>query len=130
MPRPSCGRIYHLVDDGEEIAIGDMKLRFLSSPGHTPGQGCYYDHQDIIVGDTLFAASVGRTDFPFSDPALAKKSLARLLDLPGHLRVHSGHGPVTTLGAELKSNPFLAFLRGRTGTGSRQGPAQGQGAHS
>ncbi|TPV94172.1 MAG: MBL fold metallo-hydrolase, partial [Myxococcales bacterium FL481] len=92
-----CGRIDHFVDDGDEIPIGETTVRFLSTPGHTPGQGCYYDDQDIIVGDTLFAGSVGRTDFPLSDPALARASLTRLMALPGHLRVHSGHGPVTTL---------------------------------
>jgi glyoxylase-like metal-dependent hydrolase (beta-lactamase superfamily II) len=106
-----CGRIDHYVDDGDEISVGETKLRFISTPGHTPGQGCYYDDEDIIVGDTLFSGSIGRTDFPFSDPALMKKSLRHLLELPGHLRVHSGHGPVTTLEAELESNPFLAFLR-------------------
>lgn len=106
-----CGRIDHLLDDGDQVQLGETTLRFLSTPGHTPGQGCFYDDHDIIVGDTLFAGSVGRTDFPMSDPALAKRSLRRLLELPGHLRVHSGHGPVTTLEAELASNPFLGFLR-------------------
>jgi len=83
----------------------------LATPGHTPGQGCYHDDADIIVGDTLFAGSVGRTDFPMSDPDLARRSLRRLFELPGELRVHSGHGPVTTLATELRSNPFLGFLR-------------------
>lgn len=115
-----CGRVDHLVEDGDEICIGETKLRFISTPGHTPGQGCYYDDEDIIVGDTLFAGSIGRTDFPMSDPALMKRSLRKLLALPGHLRVHSGHGPVTTLDAEMRSNPFLAFLRAERGGG---GPA-------
>jgi glyoxylase-like metal-dependent hydrolase (beta-lactamase superfamily II) len=106
-----CGRIDHLLDDGDSVQIGELELRFLSTPGHTPGQGCYYDDSDIIVGDTVFAGSVGRTDFPMSDPDLARASLRRLFELPGHLRVHSGHGPVTTLEAELKTNPFLGFLR-------------------
>jgi len=106
-----CGRIDHYLDDGDTVSLGTLTLSFLSTPGHTPGQGCYYDQDDIIVGDTLFAGSVGRTDFPGSDPALAKKSLTRLLALPGHLRVHSGHGPVTTLAHELSTNPFLDFLR-------------------
>lgn len=106
-----CGRIDHLLDDGDSVTIGALELRFLATPGHTPGQGCYYDDHDIIVGDTLFAGSVGRTDFPMSDPGLARRSLRRLLELPGQLRVHSGHGPVTTLDAELRSNPFLGFLR-------------------
>lgn len=106
-----CGRVDHLIDDGDTVMVGETRLRFISTPGHTPGQGCFYDDEDIIVGDTLFAGSVGRTDFPMSDPALAKESLRRLLDLPGHLRVHSGHGPVTTLERERASNPFLSFLR-------------------
>lgn len=112
-----CGRIDHLLDDGDRVQIGELELRFLATPGHTPGQGCYYDDDDIIVGDTLFAGSVGRTDFPMSDPDLARHSLRRLFDLPGHLRVHSGHGPVTTLAAELRSNPFLGFLRIGRGIG-------------
>lgn len=106
-----CGRIDHWLDDGDTVRIGELELRFLATPGHTPGQGCYHDDQDIVVGDTLFAGSVGRTDFPLSNPDLARRSLRRLFELPGTLRVHSGHGPVTTLAAELKSNPFLGFLR-------------------
>ncbi len=106
-----CGRIDHLIDDGAKVRVGELELEFVATPGHTPGQGCYRDDQDIIVGDTLFAGSVGRTDFPLSDPDLARKSLRRLFELPGHLRVHSGHGPVTTLATELASNPFLGFLR-------------------
>lgn len=107
----SCGRIDQELDDGDTVKIGELELKFISTPGHTPGQGCYYDDQDILVGDTLFAGSVGRTDFPLSDPALARESLRRLMALPGHLRVHSGHGPVTTLARELQDNPHLAFLR-------------------
>lgn len=106
-----CGRIDHWLDDGDVVKIGALELRFLATPGHTPGQGCYHDDHDIVVGDTLFAGSVGRTDFPLSDPTLARRSLRRLFELPGELRVHSGHGPVTTLAAELRSNPFLGFLR-------------------
>lgn len=49
-------RIDHLVEDGDEIQLGNTTLRFISTPGHTPGQGCYYDEQDIFVGDTLFMA--------------------------------------------------------------------------
>lgn len=114
LDRP-CGRVDHLVEDGDEITIGSAKLRFISTPGHTPGMGCYYDDRDIFVGDTLFAGSIGRTDFPMSDPLLMKESLRRLFELPLHLRVHSGHGPVTTLLEELNTNPFLGFLREERG---------------
>ena len=101
-----CGRIDHEIEDGFSVQLGDTTLRFLSTPGHTPGQGCWYDEHDIIVGDTIFAGSIGRTDFPLSDPKLMVESLRRLFDLPHHLRVHSGHGPMTTLAQELKTNPF------------------------
>lgn len=114
LDRP-CGRIDHHVEDGDAIRLGETTLRFLSTPGHTPGQGCYFDDHDILVGDTLFAGSIGRTDFPMSDPRRAVESLRRLLALPGHLRVHSGHGPVTTLEEELRENPFLGYLRKERG---------------
>jgi len=119
--RPS-GRIDREVRDGDTLELGgELRFRFLSTPGHTPGQGCYYDDTYIFVGDTLFAGSVGRTDFPMSDPALMQVSLRRLLDLPGHLIVCSGHGPVTTLEQELKSNPFLGDLRRERGLAEPSG---------
>lgn len=110
-----CGRIDRWIDDGDTVELGETTLRFLSTPGHTPGQGCYFDDHDILVGDTLFAGSIGRTDFPLSDPKVMVESLRRLMDLPGPLRVHSGHGPVTTLAAELKDNPFLGYIRREKG---------------
>lgn len=106
-----CGRIDHYVDDGDEIQLGDTTLKFISTPGHTPGQGCYYDAEDIFVGDTIFAGSIGRYDLPMGDAEITQQSLQKLMALPGHLRVHSGHGPVTTLAHELQTNPYLQFLR-------------------
>ena len=106
-----CGRIDYEIDDGDSVQLGETKLHFISTPGHTPGQGCWYDENDIIVGDTLFAGSIGRTDFPLSDPALMVDSLRRLMNLPLHLTVHSGHGPITTLDVELKTNPYLGYIR-------------------
>lgn len=110
MNRP-CGRIDHWLDDGDTIQLGETTLRFISTPGHTPGQGCYYDDKDIFVGDTLFAGSVGRTDLPMGNAQMMQASLAKLMQLPEQLRVHSGHGPVTNLAQERDSNPFLTFLR-------------------
>ena len=110
-----CGRIDHEVVDGQSVRLGDTTLHFLSTPGHTPGQGCWFDDADIVVGDTLFNGSIGRTDFPLSDPQVMVESLRRLMALPGHLRVHSGHGPVTTLEHELKTNPYLAYIRRERG---------------
>lgn len=120
LDQPS-GRVDHWIDDGFSVQLGETTLRFLSTPGHTPGQGCWHDDHDILVGDTLFKGSIGRTDFPMSDPALMVESLRRLVQLPGHLRVHSGHGPVTTLGHELQTNPFLGYLRRERGLSGPRG---------
>ncbi|MDX1573897.1 MAG: MBL fold metallo-hydrolase [Methylophaga sp.] len=106
-----CGRIDHFLDDGDAVQLGETTLTFISTPGHTPGQGCYYDDQDIFVGDTIFAGSIGRFDLPMGDADVTQQSLKKLMALPGNLRVHSGHGPVTTLAQELKTNPYLQFLR-------------------
>jgi len=114
LDRPK-GRIDHEIHDGAVIQLGETTLRFLATPGHTPGQGCYYDDNDIIVGDTIFKDSIGRVDFPLSNPELAVASLRRLMDLPGHLRVHSGHGPMTTIGRELTQNPYLGNVRREKG---------------
>jgi glyoxylase-like metal-dependent hydrolase (beta-lactamase superfamily II) len=122
-----CGRIDHEIDDGFELMLGETQLKFISTPGHTPGQGCWYDQDDIIVGDTLFAGSIGRTDFPMSNPATMVDSLRRLTKLPGHLRVHSGHGPVTTIAHELKNNPFLGYIRKERGISGPPGYAWTQG---
>ena len=110
LDRP-CGRIDHEIHDGDTVDLGETTLRFLSTPGHTPGQGCWYNDTDIIVGDTIFAGSIGRTDFPLSNPAEMVESLRRLMRLSPDLRVHSGHGPMTTLGHELRTNPFLGYIR-------------------
>lgn len=114
LDRP-CGRIDREVVNGDAVQLGATTLRFFSTPGHTPGQGCWYDDTHIFVGDTLFAGSIGRTDFPLSDPSKAVDSLRRLTELPGHLIVHSGHGPDTTIGEELRTNPFLGYLRRERG---------------
>lgn len=118
-----CGRIDREVNDGDTIEVGSLRFRFISTPGHTPGQGCYYTDSHIFVGDTLFAGSVGRTDFPMSDPRLAEASLRRLLELPGELIVCSGHGPTTTLEHELHTNPFLGYIRRERGIGQTAGTA-------
>lgn len=121
LDRP-CGRIDREIDDGDAYTLGSTTLRFLSTPGHTPGQGCWYSDTHIFVGDTIFKGSIGRNDLPLGDAATAVDSLRRLMQLPEHLQVHSGHGPVTTLGAELRTNPFLAYLRRERGISGPGGP--------
>ena len=92
-------------------------FKVLDTPGHTPGGVSYYledfDAGDgarglLLSGDTLFAGSVGRTDFPGGDMATLMASLRSLKALPTETLVVPGHGPETTLAREFASNPFLA----------------------
>lgn len=84
-------------------------LKVISTPGHTPGGVSYYFPEDklLLSGDTLFAGSVGRTDFPGGDMATLMNSLEKLKALADDTLVIPGHGPFTTIGDEKSSNPFL-----------------------
>lgn len=81
----------------------------IETPGHTPGGVCYYFKEDSILlsGDTLFAGSVGRTDFPGGSMTTLVESLKKLKALPDLTKVIPGHGPSTTIGEEKGSNPYL-----------------------
>lgn len=96
-----------LLHDGDTVTCGEMTLEVWHTPGHTPGSSCYRCGQLLIAGDTLFAGSVGRTDFPGGDAALLYQSLRRLASLPADTQVIPGHGESTTIGRELQYNPFL-----------------------
>ena len=81
-------------------------------PGHSPGHLAYYADGALFSGDVLFAGSVGRTDLPRADWDTLLESIRMLVErYPPETVVYSGHGPPTTLGDELSSNPFLAELR-------------------
>jgi hydroxyacylglutathione hydrolase len=101
-----------LLEGGEEIEVGGIRLETLSVPGHSPGHLAYYAEGALFSGDVLFANSVGRTDLPFTDWDTLVASIQSLMaKLPADTVVYPGHGPETTLGAELARNPFLAELR-------------------
>jgi glyoxylase-like metal-dependent hydrolase (beta-lactamase superfamily II) len=98
-----------LLEDGDTIEQAGLKLQVLLTPGHTPGGICLYSKADGVVfaGDTLFAGSVGRTDFPGGSMTVLINSIKKkLLPLPDQTIVYPGHGPVTTIETE-RSNPFL-----------------------
>ena len=98
------------IDEGDELTLGPSRWRVLHSPGHSPGSVSFVcdDAKVVISGDTLFARSVGRSDFPTSDPVALDDSLRRkLMSLPDEYTVHPGHGASTTIGRERLSNPFL-----------------------
>lgn len=96
--------------DGDEIEIAGIKLKLIGTPGHTKGSCCYYIEEAgiLISGDTLFAESVGRTDFHTGSMSTLVRSIKeKLLVLPEDTRVYPGHGPSTTIGYEKENNPFI-----------------------
>ncbi len=93
---------------GEVLDISYMKFTVLHTPGHSPGCVCYLMKDRIFTGDTLFAESVGRADFPGSDPKDLLQSIQeKLMVLSDELKVYCGHGPSTTIGHERKYNPYI-----------------------
>ncbi|MCG6552087.1 MAG: MBL fold metallo-hydrolase [Candidatus Magnetominusculus sp. LBB02] len=95
-----------LLTDGAEVAFGSAVFKVLHTPGHTPGGICLYGNGILISGDTLFAGSVGRTDLPGGDMPSLKKSFKRLMALPPETKVFPGHGPSSSIAAELRDNFF------------------------
>lgn len=96
--------------DGQQISFGRHTIEVLHTPGHTPGGCSLYlaDEKMAITGDTLFAESIGRTDFPGgSHEQLIASIRTKLLTLPDETVVWPGHGPSTSIGAERAMNPYL-----------------------
>ena len=97
--------------DGEVLDLAGVRLVVDHTPGHTPGHVTFRDEQVLFAGDLVFAGSIGRTDLPGgSMPEMLASLAERFLPLPDELQVLPGHGPVTTVGRERASNPFLAGL--------------------
>lgn len=98
------------VKDGDEISLAGMQCKVIATPGHTAGGCCYYFEEAgiLVSGDTLFAESVGRTDFPTGSMSTLVRSIReKLFVLPDDTRVFPGHGERTTIGHEKEYNPFL-----------------------
>ena len=96
------------LEDGETIAVGDLRVRVMHTPGHSPGGVSFLAGDALFSGDTLFFGSIGRTDLPGGDDRVLISSIRnRLLPLGDDVRVFPGHGPETTLGSERLHNPFL-----------------------
>ena len=96
------------LQEGDKITFGNITLTVIHTPGHTPGGISLYAKDDVFVGDTLFAGSIGRTDFPGGSFETIKESIQqKLFNLGDDVRVHTGHGPTTTIGEEKRSNPFV-----------------------
>ncbi|MCX7970171.1 MAG: MBL fold metallo-hydrolase [Negativicutes bacterium] len=100
-----------LLTDGDELSFGRVKLTVLHTPGHTPGGACFYGEGVVLSGDTLFAGSVGRTDFPGGSLSQLVGSIReKLFVLPDGVVVYPGHYEQTTIGREKRFNEFVGQL--------------------
>lgn len=98
-----------LLLDGDSIDVGKISLRIIHTPGHSRGSISLLGEKAVFTGDTLFAGSIGRTDFPDSSENDMLSSLKKLAELPDDFVAYPGHGPMTSIGEEKRSNPFLHF---------------------
>lgn len=96
--------------EGDSLSLGELTFEVMHAPGHSPGHVVLHGGGVAFVGDCLFAGSVGRTDLPASDGHALEKTLERIAALPPGTVVYPGHGPSTTIGEELASNPFLTGI--------------------
>ena len=115
---PELTEVDQLLKEGDVLRWGSFEARVIHTPGHTPGSVCLYLPKDVgtitiaspqlFAGDTLFAGSIGRTDLWGGSMDQILDSLrSKLLELPDETVVYPGHGPVTSIGQERQSNPFL-----------------------
>lgn len=99
------------LQQGDTVTVGNQVLEVLHCPGHTPGHVVFYHRPSdlVIVGDVLFQGSIGRTDFPRGNHAdLIRSIRSRLFALGDGVQFIPGHGPMSTLGAERRTNPFVS----------------------
>ncbi len=110
MRPPGEVQVDEAVSQGRVLKIGEISSNVIHTPGHTEGSICLYfpEEKKLIAGDTLFAGSIGRTDLPGGSMDKIMRSLhTQVLALPDETEVVPGHGPVTTIGEERETNPFL-----------------------
>jgi glyoxylase-like metal-dependent hydrolase (beta-lactamase superfamily II) len=100
--------VAHWMEDGEDVGVPGIEVKAVHTPGHSPGSMTFVTGEGLIVGDVLFAGSVGRTDFPMSDWDTLVASVREVLfGYDDDTRVCPGHGPETTIGHERRTNPFV-----------------------
>jgi glyoxylase-like metal-dependent hydrolase (beta-lactamase superfamily II) len=110
MKPPGAVQVDEAIDQGTVLKVGNISGSVLHTPGHTEGSICVYlpEQKKLIAGDTLFAGSIGRTDLPGGSLEKIMRSLHhQVMALPDETIVVPGHGPMTTIGEERESNPFL-----------------------
>jgi len=100
------------LEEGQSLQVGNYTLSVIHTPGHSPGGVCLYAPGAVFTGDTLFAGSVGRTDFPGGSHELLVQGVRqKIFPLGDSLRVYPGHGPDSTIGRERMNNPFFRLAR-------------------
>lgn len=105
---PPCDQT---IEEGDTVSFGKITLKVTHTPGHTPGGISLYTDKIVFVGDTLFAGSIGRTDFPGGDfNTLISSIRTKLFKMDDDVRVLSGHGPETSIGSEKRFNPFVGLF--------------------
>lgn len=98
----------HTIEDGDTISVGNLVLKVLHTPGHTPGGVSLLVEDAVFVGDTLFQGSIGRTDFPGGNFETLRDSIQnKLFSLDDAVTVYPGHNQPTTIGQERRHNPFV-----------------------
>jgi hydroxyacylglutathione hydrolase len=108
LPFGPIPKIDKFIEDGEKLEVAGITLEVVHTPGHSKGGVCLKWNDQIAVGDTLFAGSVGRTDLPGGDmEQLLDSIINKLIPQGENLQCHPGHGPSTNLGHEKRTNPFL-----------------------
>ena len=103
----------NFIDEGDVIRLGKDELHVLFTPGHSPGHLSFYNRENkfVISGDVLFNGSIGRTDLPGGDFTILEESIkTKLYTLPEDTVVYPGHGDSTTIGDEMKGNPFVKMV--------------------
>jgi len=105
-----------LTEGGDDLIIGQQRIQFVHTPGHTPGSQCFLVNGNLVSGDTLFINGCGRVDLPGSDPRQMYDSLVnRLKTLPDETVLYPGHDyadrPQSTIGEQKRTNPYLRFNR-------------------
>jgi glyoxylase-like metal-dependent hydrolase (beta-lactamase superfamily II) len=104
-PKPRSSQRFRTLNHGDEVSVGELTVKTLDTPGHTPGGCSFYAGSVAAVGDAIFAGSVGGPKISYEDEITSVRN--HLLSLPDEVRLFPGHGPSTTVGEEKAHNPFF-----------------------
>jgi len=111
MTYPPAPPIDYYLHPSQQLGVGDLTLKIIHTPGHSPGSVTIQVEEHLFCGDLIFAGSVGRTDLPGGSHEVLLKSIReKILSLGDDCILHPGHGPDTTVGQERRTNPFLSSL--------------------